>query len=40
MNKRVREFFNGIGLVVAAVLMMAVAIALIFLFHAIFSHQH
>jgi len=41
MNKRLREFLNGIGLVVSAVAMMAVGIGLIFLihmaFHAIFK---
>jgi hypothetical protein len=36
MKKKLREFFNGIGLVVSAVAMMAVAIALIFLAHAVF----
>jgi hypothetical protein len=41
MNKRLREFLSAVGLVVAAVAMMAVGIAFIFLvtaiFHAIFK---
>jgi hypothetical protein len=41
MNKKLRELLNGLGLVAAAVAMMAVAIAFIFLvnagFHAIFK---
>jgi hypothetical protein len=39
MNKKLREVLNGIGMVAAAVAMMAVAIALIFLVHAVFSHK-
>ncbi len=39
MNKKLREVLNGLGLVVAAVAMMAVAIALIFLVHAIFKQK-
>ena len=41
MNKKLREFLNGLGMVAAAVAMMAVAIGLIFVItavcHAIFK---
>jgi len=36
MNKKFREVLNGLGLVAAAVAMMAVAIAFIYLFTAVF----
>jgi hypothetical protein len=36
MNKKMREVLNGIGMVAAAVAMMAVAITLIFLVHIAF----
>jgi hypothetical protein len=36
MNKKLKELLNGLGLVVSAVLMMAVGIALIFIVSAIF----
>ena len=36
MNKKLRELINGLGLVAAAVAMMAVAVAFIYLFTAIF----
>jgi len=36
VNKKLRELLNGLGLVAAAVAMMAVGIALIFLVHALF----
>ena len=36
MNKKLREVLNGLGLVASAVAMMAIAIALIYLFTAIF----
>jgi len=36
MNKKLRELFNGLGLVAAAVAMMAVGIAVIFLVSAVF----
>lgn len=41
MNKRLKEFLNGIGLVVAAFAMMAVGITCVYLvitfFHAVFK---
>jgi len=36
MNKKLRELLNGLGLVAAAVAMMAAAIALIFVVTAVF----
>jgi hypothetical protein len=36
MNKKLRELINGLGLVAAAVAMMAVGIAFIFLVSAVF----
>jgi hypothetical protein len=36
MKEKFREILNGIGMVLTAVAMMAVAIALIYLIHAVF----
>jgi len=36
MKEKFREILNGIGMVLAAVGMMAIAIALIYLIHAVF----
>jgi hypothetical protein len=39
MNQKTRDFINGLGLVAAAVAMMAVGIGFIFLVYAVF-HIH
>ena len=40
VKKKMKELLNGLGMLTAAFAMMAIAIAFIFLVHAMFPHKH